>query len=70
MSDVPPPLHLPEPSPWPATLALAVALIGAGVLLHIVLAIAGALLGVVAIAAWVADLRRERRHDDQEKAHR
>jgi len=46
-----------------------VALVGAGVLLHIAFAIAGALLGVTAIAAWVADLRRERGHDDQGEAH-
>lgn len=62
---VEPLVHLPSPSLWPAALGLGLALLGAGLLLHVALGVAGALLSAYAIFQWVVDLRRENAGDDE-----
>lgn len=62
------PVHLPSPSLWPATLGLGLTLLGAGLLLHVALGVAGALLSAYAIVQWVADLRRENAGDHHQAA--
>ena len=52
-------IHLPPPSIWPAALALGLALILTGLILNLVVSIAGAAISVVATALWVRDARRE-----------
>jgi len=51
--------HLPPPSIWPPVLALGIAFILTGLIITPVLLVVGAFLGVVAVALWVRDARRE-----------
>jgi len=51
--------HLPPPSIWPPVLALGVAFILTGLVVTRVLLVVGIILGVVAVALWVRDARRE-----------
>jgi hypothetical protein len=60
--DVPPvgeELHLPGPSVQPVLLAFAITIAIIGVTISIVLVIAGVLLAIGVIAAWVRDTRRD-----------
>ena len=52
-------IHLPPPSIWPAVLALGIALILTGLIVNLVMLIAGVVISVPAIALWVRDARRE-----------
>jgi hypothetical protein len=52
-------IHLPPPSIWPAVLALGIALILTGLIVNLVMLIAGAVIGVTATALWARDARRE-----------
>jgi hypothetical protein len=52
-------IHLPPPSVWPAVLALGIALILTGLIVNLVMLIAGVVISVPAIALWVRDARRE-----------
>ena len=51
--------HLPPPSIWPPLLALAVAFILTGLVVIRVLLVLGIILGVLGLALWVRDARRE-----------
>lgn len=51
--------HLPPPSIWPPVLALGIACILTGLIVTRVLLVVGIVLGVVAVALWVRDARRE-----------
>jgi hypothetical protein len=51
--------HLPPPSIWPPVLALAVAFILTGLVVIRVLLVLGIILGVLGLALWVRDARRE-----------
>jgi hypothetical protein len=57
----PKPALIPKPTVWPSALALAVALLGWGLLTSTVLVAIGAILSVVALGGWIGDLRHE--HD-------
>jgi hypothetical protein len=50
--------HVPRPSIWPVALALGVSIASAGVITHWVVLAGGALLSVVALAAWIIDMVR------------
>ena len=50
--------RLPQPSLWPVTLALGVAMACAGVITHPVVLAAGVLLAILALGGWVADAVR------------
>jgi len=52
-------IHLPPPSIWPAVLALGIAFLLTGLVLNLVLLIAGVVISVTATALWVRDARRE-----------
>lgn len=52
-------IHLPPPSIWPAVLALGIALILTGLIVNLVMLIAGVVIAVTATALWVRDARRE-----------
>jgi hypothetical protein len=52
-------IHLPPPSIWPAVLALGIAFLLTGLVLNLVLLIAGVVISVAATALWVRDARRE-----------
>jgi hypothetical protein len=52
-------IHLPPPSIWPAALALGIALILTGLIVNLVMLIAGVVIAVAATALWVRDARRE-----------
>lgn len=52
-------IHLPPPSIWPVLLAVGIALLLTGLILNIVMVIAGALIIVLSITMWVRDARRE-----------
>ena len=58
-------VHLPGPSWWPLTLAIAIALLLTGLVLSLVMVAVGALVGLASLALWVRDARREYRalHD-------
>ena len=51
--------HLPPPSIWPPVLAVGVAVLLVGLILNLLISIAGAVIVVAAIALWVRDARRE-----------
>ena len=51
--------HLPPPSIWPAVLALGIALLLTGLILNLIVLIAGVVIAVSATALWVRDARRE-----------
>lgn len=51
--------HEPEPTAWPAALALGVTLAAAGVVTSWILIVAGAILAAVALAGWIVDMTRE-----------
>jgi hypothetical protein len=52
-------IHLPPPSIWPAVLAIGIAFLLTGLVLNLVLLIAGVVIAVAATALWVRDARRE-----------
>ena len=52
-------IHLPPPSIWPPVLALGIALILTGLILNLVVLIAGVVIALSATALWVRDARRE-----------
>ncbi len=56
---VPKPAVIPRPTVWPSALALAIAMIGWGLLVSPVLLGIGAILFVVALGGWIGDMRHE-----------
>jgi len=52
-------IHLPPPSIWPPVLALGIAFLLTGLVLNLILLIAGVVISVAATALWVRDARRE-----------
>ncbi len=51
--------HLPPPSIWPPVLAVGIALILTGLILNLVVVIAGAIIALTATALWIRGARRE-----------
>jgi Cytochrome c oxidase subunit IV len=51
--------HLPPPSIWPVILAIGIALTLTGLIINIAIVIAGAVIGIIALAMWVRDARQE-----------
>jgi hypothetical protein len=51
--------HLPPPSIWPPVLALGIVLLLTGLILNLVVVIAGVVLALTATALWLRDARRE-----------
>jgi hypothetical protein len=58
--NIPQPEILPEPSIWPATLALAITLLVWGLVTSLIITGVGILLFAVALAGWIRDIRHER----------
>jgi hypothetical protein len=56
------PEKLPEPTAWPAALALAVTLMLWGFVSSLISTGVGLALFVVALAGWIGDIRHERKH--------
>ena len=56
---VPKPAVIPRPTTWPSALALAVALIGWGLLTSVILLGIGVVVFTVALGGWIGDLRHE-----------
>ena len=52
-------IHLPPPSIWPVLVAVGIALVLTGLILNLVMLIAGAVILVLSIAMWIRDARRE-----------
>jgi hypothetical protein len=50
--------HVARPSIWPVALALGVSIACAGAITHWVVLAGGALLSVIALAAWIVDTVR------------
>jgi hypothetical protein len=55
----PKPAVIPESTPWPSALALAITLFGWGLITSPVLLGVGGVLFVVALFGWIGDLRHE-----------
>jgi hypothetical protein len=55
----PKPAVIPRPTAWPPALALAVALVGWGLLVSRVLLGIGLVLFTVALGGWIGDIRHE-----------
>ena len=55
-----PPEPLPEPTVWPAALALGITFIVWGFVTSLIITGAGGLLFAVALAGWIQDIRHER----------
>ena len=53
------PEELPEPTPWPAALALGSCLLAWGVVTSWILSLVGLLLFVVGVAGWMGRMRHE-----------
>jgi hypothetical protein len=56
----PQPEKLPEPTAWPAGLALAVTLVLWGLVSSLILSGVGLVLFVLALAGWIREIRHER----------
>jgi hypothetical protein len=54
------PDHIPEPSYWPATVALGAMLLIWGIISTPLLAIPGLILFAAALAGWIGEMRHER----------
>jgi hypothetical protein len=54
------PKKLPEPSIWPATLALGITLLVWGLVTSLIITGVGGILFAVALAGWIRDIRHER----------
>jgi hypothetical protein len=52
-------IHLPSPSVWPFALGAGVSMVGLGVLVSPLFCVVGVALFVLALAGWIAELRRE-----------
>jgi hypothetical protein len=52
-------IHLPPPSIWPVLLAVGIALLLTGLIINLVMILAGAIITIASIALWVRDARRE-----------
>jgi uncharacterized membrane protein len=52
-------IHLPPPSIWPVVVAIAIALILTGLIINLVVVIAGAVIGIAGVALWIRDARHE-----------
>jgi hypothetical protein len=61
--NAPKPALIPEPTPWPSALALAITLFGWGLITSPVLIGIGVALFTVALAGWIGDLRHEADQD-------
>jgi hypothetical protein len=57
---VPQPEKMPEPSIWPATLALGITSLVWGLVTSLIITGLGILLFAVALAGWIRDIRHER----------
>jgi hypothetical protein len=58
--NVPQPEKLPEPSVWPATLALGITFLLWGLVTTLIITAVGVTLFAVALAGWIRDIRHER----------
>ncbi len=54
--------HLPLPTYWPTALALAITFIFWGLITSWVIFVVGLVLFVLSLAAWIQDIRYERKH--------
>ncbi len=52
----PAPVHEPEITVWPATLALGITLLALSVVTHPVFAALGAAMGIAALVGWIREL--------------
>jgi hypothetical protein len=55
----PQPARVPEPTYWPATLALGIVLLLWGVVTSVVISAVGLLVTVVALGGWIGAMRHE-----------
>jgi hypothetical protein len=55
-----PPVKLPEPGVWPATLALGITFLVWGLVTSLIITGVGLALFAVALAGWIRDIRHER----------
>ena len=53
------PLTLPEPTVWPAAMALGVTWLAFGVVTSWIMSLVGFILFIISAAGWVEDLRNE-----------
>lgn len=58
---VPHPEKLPEPTSWPAALALAATLIVWGLISSLIISMVGIGLFAVSLTGWIGDIRHERK---------
>jgi hypothetical protein len=56
---LPPGVHLPRPTVWPASLALGIVLLFSGFVLGFAFSLAGLVVAVISIAGWIRELLRE-----------
>jgi len=54
--------HLPKPTVWPATTALAITLLLWGLASSLLVSLVGAVVFAVAMVGWIGDIRHERQH--------
>ncbi len=57
----PPEEHLPKPTAWPATLALAITFLLWGLASSLIISGVGAIVFAVALTGWIGDIRHGRR---------
>jgi hypothetical protein len=61
-SSPPPAPHLPKPTVWPATAALAITFLFWGIISSPLISLLGAIVFAVAMTGWIGDIRHERQH--------
>jgi hypothetical protein len=55
-----PPEHIPKPTAWPPTMALAITFLFWGLASSLIISGVGALVFAVALTGWIGDIRHER----------
>jgi Cytochrome c oxidase subunit IV len=63
MSDSDPSFHLPQPSQWPAVLALGLMFAAFGILTSWAFSAVGVLISIWSIVGWMRELHDEPHHD-------
>ena len=55
-------IHLPEPTYWPAVMALGIVFLAWGLITSLLISAVGLILFVLALAGWIGDIQHEQRH--------
>lgn len=65
----PKPEVVPRPTYWPVIMALAITLIGLGIISSLLILVIGVVLFIVSLVGWIGDIRNELREEREHEHH-